>query len=101
LRNSTVLIMITLLITLTGCSVKSYENFKKNNDFAIGSVGFPVWNKHSRKNYDKDHYIYIHTVPKGCIHAFITNRNDKPEKVISWHIISGKEFCKEKIRWAI
>ena len=100
LRNNIILI-IALLFCFTGCSVRSYENFKKNNDFTIGSVGFPVANEHSRKNYDKDHYIYIHTVPKGCIHGFITNRNDNPEKVISWHIISGKEFCKEKRRWAI
>ena len=100
LRNNSIL-MITILFIFTGCSFKSYENFKKNKNFTIGSISQPINHKHLRKIYDKDHYIYIHKALKRCIYGYITNKYDKPEKVISWKIISGKEFCKEKRRWAI
>ncbi len=42
-------------------------------------------------------YIYIYkNSHKGCVYGYLTNRDDKPEKVIGWIIISGKEFCKEQ-----
>ncbi|WP_193215706.1 hypothetical protein [Aliarcobacter butzleri] len=42
-----------------------------------------------------DIYIYISEYPKGCVVGFLTNRDDKPEVVQEWIIISGKEYCKD------
>ena len=38
--------------------------------------------------------IYISEYPKGCIVGYLTNRDDKPEVVQEWIILSGKENCK-------
>ncbi len=48
-----------------------------------------------RKIYDKNHYIYIVEYPQGCIFGYLTNRDNKIEKMTGWVIISGKEFCEE------
>jgi len=49
-----------------------------------------------------DIYIYIFkNSPKGCIYGFLTNRDNNPEKVIGWIIISGKEYCKETKSWVL
>jgi hypothetical protein len=45
--------------------------------------------------------IYISERPKGCIIGYLTNRDNNPEQVIGWIILSGKEYCKEKQAWAL
>lgn len=46
--------------------------------------------------------IYIYIGKKGqCEYGFLTNRDNNPEKVIGWIIISGKEHCKEQQAWSL
>ena len=51
--------------------------------------------------YSEDRYIYEFEKPKGCIYGYLTNKDDKPERVLDWVILSGKEFCKERRAWAL
>ena len=40
-----------------------------------------------------DIYIFEHII-EGCVYGYLTNRDDKPEVVQEWIILSGKENCK-------
>ena len=75
----------------------TYEIFEYTMNFNVGWSGIPNANPHLREIYSEDKYIYIfRNNPNGCVYGFLTNRDDKPEKVIGWIIISGKEFCKQQ-----
>ena len=97
MRN--IILILLTLIGLNGCYVgpATYEVFENNNNWNIGKSYTPNANKKFREIYSEDKYIYKF---KGddprCIFGHLTNRDDKPEKVIGWIIISGKEFCKEQ-----
>lgn len=93
-----ILILLTLIV-FTGCRYgePTYETFEYNNNWNIGKTHIPNLNPNIREIYSEDKYIYIfRNSPKGCVYGYLTNRDDKSEKVIGWIIISGKEFCKEQ-----
>jgi hypothetical protein len=62
----------------------------------VGDSFVPITNPKLREVYSEDKYIYKMERPQGCHFGFLTNRDDKPEKVMGWVILSGKEFCKEQ-----
>ena len=69
--------------------VKMYANFHTGKSYIPKNFG-----THRRKIYDENRYVYISEYPKGCIVGYLTNRDDKPEVVQEWIILSGKENCK-------
>ena len=86
-------------ILLSGCYIgePSYEVFKKNMELQVKYFGPSEYKTNNiRQIYDENRYIYKF---KGddprCIYGYLTNKDDKPEKVIGWIILSGKENCKE------
>ncbi|CAD7289840.1 hypothetical protein LMG7974_01925 [Campylobacter majalis] len=98
-----IFLMPFVLLVLSGChrDDPSYEIFKSNNDINIGNSFIPTMNSKTREIYDKDRYIYKFEGPKGCRYGFLTNRDDKPEVLQEWIILSGKEYCKEKRGWVL
>lgn len=102
IRSFILIFIISLLLSGCGIGAKSYEVFERNNNFQIGKSLIPKLNKENRQIYDENHYIYIYKhIPEKCIHGFLTNRDDKPEKVVDWKILSGKEYCKEQEQWIL
>ena len=100
-----------ILFTMTmfgfsGCYIgePSYEVFKDNrNIFLIPTNHTMILNFYNRREiYDDNRYIYKF---KGddprCVYGYLTNKDDKPERVLDWVILSGKEFCKERRAWAL
>ena len=85
------------LIMFSGCNyfTPTYEIFAGNMDANMRN-----WTpteyiiKNHREIYDENRYVYISEYPKGCIVGYLTNRDDKPEVVQEWIILSGKENCK-------
>ncbi|NLO17775.1 MAG: hypothetical protein GX118_06245 [Arcobacter butzleri] len=97
MRN--IIFNLLTLIVLTGCRYgeATYETFKYNRNWNMQHVDIPKIIPQYREIYSEDKYIYIfRNSHKGCVYGYLTNRDDKPEKVIGWIIISGKEFCKEQ-----
>lgn len=94
------------IIGFGGCYISepSYEVFKNNrNIFLIPTNHIMVLNFHKRREiYDENRYIYKF---KGddprCIHGYLTNKDDKSERVLDWVILSRKEYCKERRAWAL
>ncbi|MDD2640466.1 MAG: hypothetical protein PHS65_05695 [Arcobacteraceae bacterium] len=93
------LFVISLLLSGCGIGVASYEVFERNRNHNIGNKALVYFNQKNRKAYDKNHYIYEY--PKGCTFGFLTNRDNKEEKVVDWIILSGKEYCKEQEKWIL
>ncbi|MDY0365996.1 MAG: hypothetical protein RBQ81_09075 [Arcobacteraceae bacterium] len=99
MKIKNIIFSILILIGFTGCPYgePTYEIFVENME-----LNKRIWtpNEHMISNfreiYSEDKYIYRLEIPKGCHFVFLTNRDDKPEKVIDWIIISGKEHCKEQ-----
>ncbi|MBR8461551.1 hypothetical protein KDE12_01640 [Campylobacter sp. faydin G-105] len=104
MRVKDIVLSASMLIMLGGCYVgpATYEVFKKNNDANVGDSFIPLMNSKRREIYDENRYIYIfrHS-PEGCVYGFLTNRDDKPEVVQEWIILSGKEYCKERQEWIL
>ncbi len=99
-----IILIFTASIFLSGCYIgaASYEAFKDFADYHVGKSDIPKSFKiDSRKIYSEDKYIYMSEYPKGCVIGFLTNRDDKPELVQEWIIISGKEFCEVRKAWAL
>ena len=97
-----IILILTISVLLSGCYIgaASYEVFEKNMNFNVGDSFIPKMNYKFREIYSEDKYIYIGK--KGqCEYGFLTNKDDKPEKVIGWIVISGKEYCKEKQAWSL
>ena len=99
MKIKNIIFSILILIGFTGCPYgePTYETFLKKME-----LNKRIWtpNEHMINNfreiYSEDRYIYRFERPKGCHYGYLTNRDDKPEKVIDWIIISGKEYCKEQ-----
>ncbi|MGD9554062.1 MAG: hypothetical protein AB7V28_06665 [Arcobacteraceae bacterium] len=91
-----IILVITVSIVLSGCRYgpATYEEFVHQRNFNAKYMDFPKVIPQYREVYSEDKYIYRYEYPKGCHFGYLTNRDDKPEKVIGWIIISGKEFCK-------
>jgi hypothetical protein len=93
-----IVVSILILFFFNACSTKSYENFKKNNDFSIGNSAKYIQSSEVM-SYDDKHYIYLYkNIPKGCTYGLITKKDDLNQIIINWKIISGKEFCIEERR---
>jgi hypothetical protein len=49
-----------------------------------------------KEMHDENRYIYkFNGDDLRCVYGYLTNRDENPEKVIGWIIISGEEYCKE------
>lgn len=96
-----IIIILLTLIGLNGCYIGSatYEEFEYQRNWTVKAIDIPKVNPRLREVYSEDKYIYKFEYPKGCHFGYLTNKDDKPEKVIGWIILSGKEFCKEQTRW--
>ena len=85
-------------ILLSGCYIgePSYEVFKKNMELQVKYFGPSEYKTNNiRQIYDENRYIYIFEhIIEGCVYGYLTNRDDKPEVVQEWIILSGKENCK-------
>jgi hypothetical protein len=98
MRINIFIFILISIVGLGGCYYKTatYENFKYKRECYVDSHIIPKGYYNRREIYSEDKYIYKF---KGddprCVYAYLTNRDDTPEKVLSWFIISGKEFCKE------
>jgi hypothetical protein len=102
IRN--IILIFIVCSTFSGCYIgaSSYEVFERSRNYHIGKDNIPKsFGIDSRNIYSEDKYIYISERPKGCIIGYLTNRDNNPEKVIGWILISGKEYCKEKQAWAL
>ena len=85
------------LIMFSGCNyfTPTYEIFAGNMDANMRNwTPTEYMINNFRQIYDENRYIYISEYPKGCIVGYLTNRDDKPEVVQEWIILSGKENCK-------
>ena len=98
MRVVKITIFLIFTVLLNGCvyTTPSYEVFvKMYANFHTGKSFIPKnFGTHRRKIYDENRYVYISEYPKGCIVGYLTNRDDKPEVVQEWIILSGKENCK-------
>jgi hypothetical protein len=102
MKTINILLLATILFGLGGCykpppGYKSYELFKEYKDLTIGGSHIPQMNQHRREIYSEDKYIYKFEAPPKCVFGYLTNKDDKPEKVIGWVILSGEENCKQQI----
>ena len=92
-----ILILLIVMVGLSGCYIgpASYEVFVSNRNLNIGDSFIPIMNPKLRQIYDENRYIYIFEhIIEGCVYGYLTNRDDKPEVVQEWIILSGKENCK-------
>lgn len=77
----------------------SNEIFKYKRDgelYEWNNQNIPKYHSERREIYDDNRYIYkFNGEYPRCVYGYLTNRNDKIEKVVGWVILSGKEYCKE------
>ncbi|MDR1460786.1 MAG: hypothetical protein LBI78_04005 [Campylobacteraceae bacterium] len=97
-----IMVLAIVLLGLSGCyrthvKTQSYELFEENKNLSIGGSHIPNMNKQRREIYSEDKYIYVFETPPKCIFGYLTNRDEKEEKIIGWVILSGEEFCKQQI----
>lgn len=99
MRIKNIILILLIFISFASCYAgpATYEVFENDRNYNVGHSRIPNANKKFREIYSEDKYIYKF---KGddprCVYGYLTNRDDKPEKVIDWIIISGKEYCKEQ-----
>ncbi|MCT7620623.1 hypothetical protein ACN9JZ_10975 [Aliarcobacter butzleri] len=99
-----IILLLSSIFTFNACSriTPTYEAFEDFADYHVGKSSIPNSFKiDNREIYSEDKYIYISEYPKGCVIGFLTNRDDKPEVVQEWIIISGKEYCKMTKSWVL
>ncbi|MBR8464686.1 hypothetical protein KDD93_08950 [Campylobacter sp. faydin G-24] len=108
MRVRNMMLMMVMLANLNGCNYfgSSYENFKYfRNIYSSKHNNRTIVKKYSerREIYDENRYIYKFQGKSDprCIYGYLTNRDDKPEVVQEWIILSGKEYCKERPNWFI
>jgi hypothetical protein len=96
-------VIFLTIIVFGGCAIpvrpQSYKLFEENKNLTIGGSLIPEMNRDRREVYSEDKYIYRFEIPPKCVFGYLTNKNDNPEKVIDWVILSGKEYCKEQIHY--
>lgn len=96
-----IVLITTILIMLNGCYFKTatYNSFKYKREYFVlkhNNQLIPKQHKERREIYDENRYIYkFNGDDLRCVYGYLTNRDDNPEKVIGWIIISGEEYCKE------
>jgi hypothetical protein len=93
MRLDNMVILIIILFTLSGCSETSYQVFEKNALVGVAKSFNPNKNQERREIYSEDKYIYVYSFFRKCVYGYLTNRDDKPEKVIGWIILSGEDHC--------
>ena len=92
-----VVLGLVMILGLGGCHMGpyTYEVFANNMELNMRNwTPSEYMINNIRQIYDENRYIYISEYPKGCIVGYLTNRDDKPEVVQEWIILSGKENCK-------
>ncbi|QKF63856.1 hypothetical protein [Campylobacter mucosalis] len=103
MKFGSIVSFLMIVIGLSGCYIgaPSYEVFAKNMNLNA-KINSPIVHKwKNREIYDENRFIYkINWNKEGCVVGFLTNRDDKPEVVQEWIILSGKEFCKDRQKWA-
>ncbi|CAD7289841.1 hypothetical protein LMG7974_01926 [Campylobacter majalis] len=99
MKTQNFVFIMSLLVVFSGCAVgpATYETLvERVLNPSIGKSYIPKnFGIRNRKVYSENRYIYLSEYPKGCIVGYLTNRDDKPEVVQEWIILSGKEYCKE------
>ena len=100
-----VVLGLVIILGLGGCHMGpyTYEVFANNMELNMRNwTPTEYMIKNHRKIYDENRYIYKF---KGddprCIYGYLTNKDDKPEKVIGWIILSGKENCKQQQAYSL
>jgi hypothetical protein len=99
MRLGNIMLPIIIVFGFGGCRMgpATYEIFERNMHLGFDSNSFVLhWSKDHREVYSEDKYIYLIEGPKGCICGYFTNRDENPEKVIGWVVLSGEEYCKEQ-----
>ncbi|CUU90197.1 Uncharacterised protein [Campylobacter hyointestinalis subsp. hyointestinalis] len=105
MKTQNFVFIMSLLVVFSGCAIgpATYENFVKKME-----LNKKMWTpneymiKNFREIYSEDKYIYVfRNTINGCVYGYLTNRDGKPERVIDWIILSGKEYCKERQRWTL
>jgi len=83
-------------VTLSIVNIPSYSYFEDYHNSQLFN-SMIIYSRY-KEIYSEDRYIYKlkWIYDSRCIYAYITNRDDKPEIIIDWMIISGKEYCKMK-----
>ena len=100
-----VVLGLVMILGLGGCHMGpyTYEVFVNNMESNMRNwtpTEYAI--KNSREIYDENRYIYIFEhIIEGCVYGYLTNRDDKPEVVQEWIILSGKENCKERQAWSL
>ncbi|QCD45670.1 hypothetical protein [Campylobacter mucosalis] len=100
MKFGSIVSFLMIVVGFSGCcfSSASYENFAYKRNAEKYNNSIPKYYAKRREIYDNNRYIYkfrFYEDPR-CAYAFFTNRDDKPERVIEWVIISGKEYCIEQ-----
>ncbi|MDY0365956.1 MAG: lipoprotein [Arcobacteraceae bacterium] len=96
-----IIFILTITFILSGCYsiVPTYSSFEyKRNHYLLihNSHIIPKYFKERREDYDENRYIYkFNGDDPRCVYAYLTHKDDNPEMVREWFIISGKEYCKE------
>jgi len=90
--------IVYAVIILPIVNIPSYSYFENYNNYQLFKGNVPIYYTKYKEIYSEDRYIYKLNgqYDSRCVYAYITNRDDKPEIVIDWMIISGKEYCKRK-----
>jgi hypothetical protein len=91
-----------VLLFLNGCyfNTATYQMFVIKRNFYLASNNnqlIPKQYIHLRKIYNEKKCIYeLKGDDPRCIYGYLTNKDERPEEVIDWIILSGKKYCKEK-----
>ncbi|WP_033915507.1 hypothetical protein [Campylobacter sputorum] len=104
MKKINIIFIVTIIFMLSGCRIgpNTYEIFVENLKPNIGNSFIPEFNAHRREIYDKNRHIYkFKGEDPRCVYGFLTNRDEKPEIVQELIILSGKEYCKDQIRWTL
>jgi len=96
IRN--IILVFIVCIILSGCYFKTatYNMFQIKRNASLYKDLIPKYHKERKEIYDENRYIYkFNGDDLRCVYGYLTNRDENPEKVIGWIIISGEEYCKE------
>jgi|GEM_PF-2419711 len=102
-------LVVWLGFSVTGATIiyilnlPSYSNFERYRNNELFKNNIPKSYNNHREIYSEDRYIYKinGSYDSRCVYAYITNRDDRPEIVIDWIVISPKKYCKEVGNWVL